>query len=70
MGDYNTDQRRKLQGKGQALPGGRFPIADKEDLRKAIHLAGHASDQARVRAYIKRRAAALGATGMIPDTWR
>lgn len=69
MGDYNTAARRKLQSKGQALPGGRFPIHDKVDLGKAIRLAGHASDQARVRAYIKRRAAALGASNMIPDTW-
>lgn len=71
MGDYNTEQRRKMAGKGQALPGGRFPIKDGRDLEKAIRLAGHAKgDQAKVRAYIKRRAAALGLSSKIPDTWK
>lgn len=70
MGDHNTAARQKLTAKGQALPGGRFPIADKADLKKAIGLAGHAKgDQAKVKAFIKRRAAALGASDMIPSNW-
>lgn len=60
-----------MAAKGQALPGGRFPISDREDLRKAIRLAGHAKgDKGKVRAYIKRRASALGLTSMIPDDWK
>jgi hypothetical protein len=69
VGDYNTAQRAKLESKGQALPGRRFPIKDKVDLQKAIRLAGHAKDSARVKAFIKKRAAALGASDMIPDGW-
>lgn len=72
MGTHDTEDRRQMAKKGQAMPGGRFPIKDREDLRKAIRLAGHAkhASQSAVRAYIKRRAAALGATDMIPDDWK
>lgn len=71
MGTHDAAERRSMAKKGQALPGGRFPISDREDLRKAIRLAGHAKgDKAAVRAYIKRRAAALGLSSMIPDDWK
>ena len=77
MATHDTDDRRQLQKKGKALPPAkgstrpRFPISDREDLRKAIKLAGHAKgDKAAVRAYIKRRAAALGLSSMIPDDWK
>jgi hypothetical protein len=71
VGDYDTPQRKKMAGKGQALPGGRFPIKDGSDLAKAIRLAGHAKgDQGSVRAYIKRRAAALGLSSKIPSDWK
>lgn len=71
MGDYGAEQRRKMAGKGQALPGGRFPINDANDVRKAVRLAGHAKgDAGSVRAYIKRRAAALGCSNLIPDDWK
>lgn len=71
MGTHDTADRRSMAKKGQALPGGRFPISDGEDLRKAIRLAGHAKgDQGAVRAYIKRRAAALGLSSQIPDDWK
>lgn len=70
MGDYGSAQRKTMAGKGQALPGGRFPIKDSNDLAKAIRLAGNAKgDQGAVRAYIKRRAAALGLSSKIPDGW-
>ena len=72
MATHDTADRRQLAKKGQAMPGGRFPISDREDLRKAIRLAGHAkhASQSQVRAYIKRRAAALGLSNMIPDDWK
>ena len=70
MGDYGQPERKKMAGKGQALPGGRFPIKDEADLKKAIRLAGHAKgDQASVKAYIKKRAAALGLSKLIPQDW-
>jgi hypothetical protein len=77
MGTHDTEERRQMQKKGKALPPNkgstkpRFPISDAEDLRKAIKLAGHAKgDQGAVRAYIKRRAAALGLSSKIPDDWK
>lgn len=70
MGDYGQPKRREMAGKGQAMSGGRFPIKDANDLQKAIRLAGQAKgDKAAVKAYIKRRAAALGLSSKIPEDW-
>lgn len=62
---YTTEERRKLAGEGKAMSDLSFPIVDAEDLDNAIHLA-RTDPQ---RQFIKRRAAALGASGKIPDTW-
>jgi len=72
VGTHDTADRKAMAKKGQAMPGGRFPISDREDLRKAIRLAGHGTHASKsaIRAYIKRRAAALGASDMIPDDWK
>lgn len=76
MADYNTAQRDALKKRGAAMAkpgggkGGRFPIANASDLQKAIHAVGRAKgDHGAVRAYIKRRAAALGLSSKIPDGW-
>lgn len=71
MGTHDTEERRRMAKKGQAMPGGRYPINDRADLRKAIRLAGHGTHASKsaIRAYIKRRAKALNALDMIPDDW-
>lgn len=69
MADLSAEGRRKHAKKGQALPDGSFPITNASDLRKAIKLAGHAKNPAKARAFIKRRAAALGLSDRIPDSW-
>jgi len=53
------------------LTGNSYPIADKADLKRAVQAYGRAkaSDQKKVRDHIKRRAAALGASDMVPDGW-
>jgi hypothetical protein len=68
--------RRALRAKGQAmapLPGSdrpRFPIRNASDLDRAIRAVGRASgSHAAVRAYIIRRAKALGLSSRIPDNW-
>lgn len=69
--------RKSLVKQGKALPdsgtgsGGRFPIRNEADLRKAIQAIGRVrpGDRAKVIAFIKRRAAALGLSRLIPDTW-
>jgi len=68
--DFDAKQRRADAKSGKAMPDGSFPIADKEDLHNAIRLAGKAKNPAAARAHIKRRAAALGASDMIPSDWK
>lgn len=70
----NTAARKSLAKKGQAMPGGssggRFPIRNATDLKKAIRAVGRAKgSKAAVRAHIKKRAAALGLSSMIPSNW-
>ena len=62
---YSMGERRKLAGEGKAMSDLSFPIVDNEDLENAIGLARTPAQ----RAFIKRRASALGSSGKIPDTW-
>lgn len=68
--DYTDDERKDMAGKGQALPGGGFPIKNEADLKNAVQAVGRAKDPTAARAHIKKRAAALGASGLVPDTWK
>jgi hypothetical protein len=73
-GKYSAEQLRSMLSDGKAMknPNGdpSYPIGDKEDLANAIHAVGRGSgDHDSIRAYIKRRASALGASSMIPDNW-
>jgi len=68
-GSYNTQERRDLAKKGQALPDGSFPIVNVQDLKDAIKLAGRGKDPEKARAFIKKRAKELNSEGLIPDTW-
>jgi hypothetical protein len=67
--DFSQDKRDELAKKGHALPDGSFPIENKDDLRNALHAFGRAGDKAAAKAHIKKRAAALGADDMLPETW-
>lgn len=68
--DYNTAQRRTMAAKGQAMPGGRYPIASKSDLRKAIRAVGRGKgSHDTIRQHIIKRAKALGLINMIPSSW-
>lgn len=64
-----TKERKKLAAKGQALPDESFPIRTTADLKNAIKLWGHAKNPARAKAFIIRRAKALGATNLLPAGW-
>lgn len=57
-----TASRKALQGKGQAMPGGRYPIPNVDFLKRAIRSIGRTPPEKRpaVVAWIKKRAAALG----------
>lgn len=74
MADISAAARKQAASQGQAMPGGRFPIRDKADLQNAIHAVGRAqggeAGRAAVRRFIIKRAKALGASDMIPGSWR
>jgi hypothetical protein len=70
MADLSAEERRQAAARGQALPGGRFPIRNRADLENAIRAVGRAKgDHAMIRRFIMRRARALGLTELIPDNW-
>lgn len=73
--DLDTAARRYAASQGWAMSDGSYPIrpADnhgRADLEKAIHAVGRggASHDA-IRAHIRKRAAALGLSDMLPDSW-
>ena len=66
MAELDTEQRRKLAERGEALPDGSFPIRNREDLRDAIQSYGRAKDKAEAKRWIKRRARELDAERRTP----
>lgn len=71
---YTQDQIDALGKKGQAFknPDGHYsyPIADTDDLANAIKAVGRGgADHDAIRAYVIKRAKALGKSDMIPDSW-
>ena len=74
MADLSQRERERLAEQGRALPGGRFPIRNREDLLNAIRAVGRVRPnteeaRARVRRFILRRARELGLEHLIPPTW-
>lgn len=65
---YSDEERMELAKKGLALDDGSFPIKDLADLKNAIQAYGRAKDQAAAAKFIAKRAKALGAEDLIPDT--
>lgn len=66
--EFNADEREDLAKKGFALPDGSFPIANVEDLKNAIQAYGRAKNQSAAAKHIAKRAKALGAEDLIPQT--
>lgn len=71
---YTAEQLRQMLADGKAFknPDGEpsYPIGDTEDLGRAIKAVGRGKgDHDAVRAYIIRRAKALGASDEIPENW-
>jgi len=66
--EYSDEERMELAKKGLALDDGSFPIKDLADLKNAIQAYGRAKDQATAAKFIAKRAKALGAEDLIPDT--
>jgi predicted nucleic acid-binding Zn ribbon protein len=59
--EFSQGQRKKLAKKGEAMPGGGFPIVNEHDLANAKRAIGRAKNPAAARAHINERAKALGA---------
>jgi hypothetical protein len=69
-------KRDKAEKSGAAMPGGRYPIENEADLRKAIKAVGRAggkggdeSERNAVRKHIMARAKAIGKQFFIPRNW-
>lgn len=67
--DWTEESREKASNKGHALPDGSYPIADAEDLRKAIQAFGRAKNKEAAKRHITKRARQLKKTDMLPEGW-
>ena len=65
---FTEEERKELAKKGLALPNGSFPIVNIEDLKAAILSYGMAKNRSEAAKWIAKRAKALGAEDLIPDT--
>ena len=68
----STQRRKEMAKEGEAMAGGKYPIADVADLKRAISSYGRAkeSERKKVRDHIKKRARALGHPELIPEDWK
>ena len=66
---YSEDERMEMAKGGMALADGSFPIKDEEDLKNAIMAYGRASDKAKAKMHIMKRAQELDRDDMIPESW-
>jgi hypothetical protein len=66
--EYSDEERKALADKGLALPDGSFPIKNLDDLKNAIQAYGRSKDQSATAKFIVKRAKALSAEDLIPDT--
>lgn len=71
---YDAAQLTALLAKGQAMKNDKgkpsYPIGDEQDLKNAIRAVGRGgADHDKIRAYITRRAKALGKSDLIPADW-
>lgn len=68
---FSHKERKDLAERGEAMPNGKYPIRNSQDLKDAIRLVG-ASDmpESKVKAWIKKRAKELGIENLLPDEWK
>lgn len=67
---FSHKERKDLAKKGEAMPNGKYPIRNSQDLKDAIRLVG-ASDmpESEVKAWIRKRAKELGLEKELPESW-
>lgn len=67
--EFSQEERERLAKSGAAMPDGSYPIVTREDLENAIQAIGRAKNPDATKRHIKKRAAALGLTELIPEEW-
>ena len=66
--EFSEEERKELAKKGLALPNGSFPIVNIQDLKNAILSFGLAKNKSEAAKFIAKRAKALKADDLLPDT--
>lgn len=66
---FSGEEREKLADEGEAMSDGSFPIRNEQDLKDAIRSVGRAKNEAKAKAWIKKRAKEMGKTDLLPDGW-
>ena len=66
--EFSEEERKELAKKGLALPNGSFPIVNVQDLKNAILSFGLAKNKSEAAKFIAKRAKALKADDLLPDT--
>jgi hypothetical protein len=67
---FNSEQRKELAKKGVAKPDGSFPIRNANDRKNAIKDWGRAGSSESDKSHIIKRAKAIGAEEILPDSWK
>lgn len=67
----STKERSKLEAKGHAMKGGRYPIKHAGDLKAAVKAFGRGNppDKAAIKAHIIKQAKRLKLAHRLPATW-
>ena len=65
---FQKKKEKNWLKKGLALPNGSFPIVNLDDLKNAILSFGLAKNKSEAAKFIAKRAKALGADDLLPDT--
>lgn len=68
---FTHEERKDLAKKGEAMPNGKYPIRNKQDLKDAIRLSGSSSmSKEEVKKWIKKRAKELNLEDELPEDWK
>lgn len=68
---FSSLERKELANKGEAMPNGKYPIRNKQDLKDAIRLSGSSNEsKTEVKEWIKKRAKELGLESELPEDWK
>lgn len=68
---FTHEERKDLAKKGEAMPNGKYPIRNRQDLKDAIRLSGSSSmSKEDVRKWIKKRAKELNLEDELPEDWK